>query len=110
MADAIHSVPTFQWWGYLKFNGYSMIVGTSPQNSQNPHKFLIAILPECRDAMYSVRSNTEWQNTNPKLKSMSFRHQKGPDILSLKIVTSAADADYNINFARLLRSGAHKGS
>jgi hypothetical protein len=39
-----------------------------------------------------------------------FNSKKGPDILSLKIVTSAADADYNINFARLLRSGARKGS
>jgi hypothetical protein len=71
MADAIHSVPTFQMWGYLRFNGYYIDGGDIPTTLSSPYKFMISILPECRDAMYSVRSNPEWEYmVHPKLESI----------------------------------------
>jgi hypothetical protein len=44
--------------------GIFMDCGDIPTNLSNPRNCLISILPECRDAMYSVRSNPKWLNTS----------------------------------------------
>jgi hypothetical protein len=54
--------------GTFEIQWIFMDCGDIPTNSPNHHKSLITILPECRDAMYSVRSNPAWKYMiNPKL-------------------------------------------